>query len=51
MCDVTAILSTMNQGDRVAAKKLLPLVYEELRKLAAQRMPKSGQGKLSTRRL
>jgi RNA polymerase sigma factor (TIGR02999 family) len=38
MCDVTAILSAINQGDRIAAEKLLPLVYDELRKLAAQRM-------------
>jgi hypothetical protein len=35
MCDVTAMLSAINQGNRVAAEKLLPLVYDELRKLAA----------------
>jgi RNA polymerase sigma factor (TIGR02999 family) len=44
MSDVTAILSAMNQGDRVAAEKLLPLVYDELRKLAAQRMSQERPG-------
>ncbi len=44
MCDVTAILSAINQGDRVAAEKLLPLVYDELRKLAAQRMSQERPG-------
>lgn len=38
MSDVTRILSTIEQGDPSAAEQLLPLVYEELRKLAAQRM-------------
>jgi RNA polymerase sigma factor (TIGR02999 family) len=36
--DVTHILTTIVQGDASAADKLLPLVYEELRKLAAARM-------------
>src|SRR6516162_8095903 len=36
--DVTRILSAIEQGDAQAADKLLPLVYEELRKLAAQKM-------------
>jgi RNA polymerase sigma factor (TIGR02999 family) len=44
MCEVTAILSAINQGDRVAAEKLLPLVYDELRKLAAQRMSQERPG-------
>jgi hypothetical protein len=35
MSDVTSILSRIEQGDPQAAEKLLPLVYEELRKLAA----------------
>ena len=35
MSDVTAILSEFDSGDPMAAEKLLPLVYEELRKLAA----------------
>jgi len=41
---VTAILSAINQGDQVAAEKLLPLVYDELRKLAAQRMSQERPG-------
>src|SRR5262245_29785460 len=35
MSDVTGILSQIEQGDPHAAEKLLPLVYDELRKLAA----------------
>jgi RNA polymerase sigma factor (TIGR02999 family) len=38
MSDVTRILSAIEQGDAQAAEKLLPLVYNELRKLAAARM-------------
>ncbi|SPE52940.1 RNA polymerase, sigma-24 subunit, ECF subfamily [Verrucomicrobia bacterium] len=38
MSDVTRILESIEQGDPKAADKLLPLVYEELRKLAASRM-------------
>jgi RNA polymerase sigma factor (TIGR02999 family) len=38
MSDVTHILSAIEQGDAGAANQLLPLVYDELRKLAAQRM-------------
>ena len=38
MNDVTRILSAIEQGDLRAAHQLLPLVYDELRKLAAQRM-------------
>lgn len=38
MLDVTRILSEIESGDSSAAEKLLPIVYEELRKLAAQRM-------------
>jgi RNA polymerase sigma factor (TIGR02999 family) len=38
MTDVTRILSAIELGDPHAADKLLPLVYDELRKLAAQRM-------------
>ncbi|MBI3469545.1 MAG: sigma-70 family RNA polymerase sigma factor [Planctomycetes bacterium] len=36
--DVTRILSAIEQGDRHAAEKLLPLVYNELRRLAAEKM-------------
>ncbi len=38
--DVTSILNSIQQGDPKAADELLPLVYEELRKLAAARMAK-----------
>ena len=38
MSDVTRILSAIEQGDQKASEQLLPLVYEELRKLAAARM-------------
>jgi RNA polymerase sigma factor (TIGR02999 family) len=38
MSDVTRILNRVEQGDEQAADQLLPLVYEELRKLAAARM-------------
>src|SRR5262245_33996791 len=38
MTDVTRILSAIEQGDPAAAEQLLPLVYDELRKLAALQM-------------
>ncbi len=38
MSDVTRILSAIEQGDPQASEQLLPLVYEELRRLAAQKM-------------
>src|SRR5437660_7667150 len=38
MSDVTRILSAIDQGDPRAAAQLLPLVYDELRQLAAQKM-------------
>lgn len=38
MSDVTRILSAIEQGEPQASERLLPLVYDELRKLAAQRM-------------
>ena len=38
MCDVTRILGKIEAGDPSAAEQLLPLVYEELRKLAAAKM-------------
>jgi RNA polymerase sigma factor (TIGR02999 family) len=38
MSDVTRVLSAIEQGDPHAAEQLLPLVYDELRKLAAQKM-------------
>jgi RNA polymerase sigma factor (TIGR02999 family) len=38
MSDVTQILAAIEQGDPQAAEQLLPLVYEELRRLAAQKL-------------
>ena len=38
MSDVTRILSAIEQGDPRAAEQLLPLVYDELRRLAAERL-------------
>src|SRR5262249_41880276 len=38
MTDVTRILSDIEQGDPKAAEQLLPLVYDELRKLAALKL-------------
>ena len=38
MSQVTRILSAIEQGDRLAAEQLLPVVYEELRELAAQKL-------------
>src|SRR5436309_40772 len=44
MTDVTRILSAIEQGDPRAAEQLLPLVYDELRKLAAQRLAQEKPG-------
>jgi RNA polymerase sigma factor (TIGR02999 family) len=44
MNDVTQILNAIDQGDLHAAERLLPLVYQELRKLAAQRMVEERPG-------
>jgi RNA polymerase sigma factor (TIGR02999 family) len=44
MNDVTRILSAIERGDRQAAEQLLPLVYDELRKLAAQRLAQERPG-------
>ncbi len=44
MTDVTRILSAIEQGDPQAAEQLLPLVYAELRKLAAQRLAQEKPG-------
>ncbi len=38
MSDVTQLINQVEQGDGKAAERLLPLVYDELRKLAVQRM-------------
>ena len=44
MTDVTRILSAIEDGDPSAAEQLLPLVYEELRKLAAAKMAREKPG-------
>ena len=44
MNDVTRILCAIDQGDPRAAEQLLPLVYEELRKLAAARLAQEKPG-------
>jgi RNA polymerase sigma factor (TIGR02999 family) len=42
--DVTRILSAIQEGDSRAADQLLPLVYDELRKLAAQKIANESPG-------
>src|ERR1700688_4532775 len=44
MSEVTQILSAIEQGDPHAAEQLLPLVYDELRKLAAQKLAQEKPG-------
>src|SRR5213082_2080271 len=44
MTNVTHILSAIEQGDPQAAEQLLPLVYDELRKLAAQKLAQEKPG-------
>src|SRR5438309_7553745 len=44
MSDVTRILSQIEQGDPAAAEQLLPLVYDELRKLAAVKLAQEKPG-------
>jgi RNA polymerase sigma factor (TIGR02999 family) len=44
MSEVTRILSAIEQGDAHAAEQLLPLVYDELRKLAAQKLAQETPG-------
>ncbi len=44
MSDVTQILCAIEQGDPQAAAQLLPLVYDELRKLAAQKLAQEKPG-------
>jgi RNA polymerase sigma factor (TIGR02999 family) len=44
MSDVTRILSAIEQGDAHAAEQLLPLVYDELRKLAAAKLAQEKPG-------
>ncbi len=42
MSDVTRILSAIEQGDPKASAELLPIVYDELRRLSAQRLAREG---------
>ena len=44
MSEVTHILSAIEQGDPHAAEQLLPLVYDELRKLAAAKLAQEKPG-------
>src|SRR5882762_6067381 len=44
MSDITRILEAMEAGDPHAAEQLLPLVYEELRRLAAQKLANEKPG-------
>ena len=44
MSDVTRILSQIESGDPSAAEQLLPLVYDELRKLAAAKLAQEKPG-------
>jgi RNA polymerase sigma factor (TIGR02999 family) len=44
MADITQILSKIEDGDPTAAEQLLPLVYDELRKLAAAKLAREGPG-------
>jgi ECF sigma factor len=45
MTEITGILSAIKQGDPHAAAQLLPLVYEELRKLAAPKLAQEKPGR------
>jgi len=49
--DVTRILSAIEQGDPSAAERLLPLVYDELRKLAASKPAQEKHGEILVSRL
>ena len=44
MTEVTRILNAIDHGDSQAAEQLLPLVYDELRRLAAQKMAQEKPG-------
>lgn len=44
MSDVTALLAQIDDGDALAAGQLLPLVYDELRKIAAQKLAQEKPG-------
>ena len=44
MSDVTRILQSISKGDATAAEELLPIVYDELRRLASRQMAKESSG-------
>lgn len=44
MSDVTQVLAAVGRGDRHASEELLPLLYEELRRLAAQKLAAESSG-------
>ena len=44
MANVTQILQAIQAGDARASDELLPLVYQELRRLAAQRLAQEPRG-------
>ena len=44
MSEVTRTLDRVRQGEALTAEELLPIVYEELRKLAAHRMARESPG-------
>ena len=44
MTEVTQILTAIDEGDPLAAEQLLPLVYDELRRLAAERLTREAPG-------
>ena len=50
MSDVTQILDAIEQGNPQVAEQLLPLVYKELRRLAAQKLSREAPGRRSALR-
>jgi hypothetical protein len=44
MAEITRILEAVQQGDLQAAAELVPLVYEEMRKVATQKMAREAPG-------
>ncbi|MCX7396780.1 MAG: ECF-type sigma factor [Planctomycetales bacterium] len=51
MSEVTVLLTAIEQGDTHAAEQLLPLVYDELRRLAASRIGRERTPMRRVRRL
>jgi hypothetical protein len=44
MSDITLVLEAVGRGEQQASEELLPLVYEELRRMAAVRMAREAAG-------